>query len=319
MSQKIRAVLSVALLGAVIFSGAAFGQGVTGGCSGTVNGRSPASMTADDPLVVQKDEAVVISGQIPPSARSAGRGARSRTTVYVDVFGFPVKIRTVSGKGPSWGGNVELPKLIRDLAAGVYRVSGDATGSPGGWRCEGSGYIKLDGNALTKPATYVGAGVAAGGAALGLRGRRRRLNKDPNAGGRAIVDTIKDLVRDGPKDLLADFVWLIALLICLVLGGAFFMMFMAVPVGVTSSGMWVRGRLVKGLIGGLLMGLGTAIVLQQFAVLALDSQALMGVAGVAVVTAARAWLGTPYKPAAASATAPSTTEAPPAPPSGDGM
>lgn len=318
MSRKIGASLGVVLFGAVLLSGVAFGQGVTGGCSGTVNDRSPESMTADDPLVVHKDEQVAISGQLPPSAQAAGRSARSRTTVYIDIFGFPVKIRTVNAKGPTWGGNVELPKLIRDLAVGVYRVSGDATGSPGGWKCEGSAFIKLDGNPLTKPVTYVGAGVGAVGAAAGLRGRRRKPNTDPNKGGREIVNMIKELIRDGQKDIVADFVWLIAVLICLVLGGALFALGMAVPAGAAGGGMWVRGRPVRGLIGGLLLGVGSAIVLQQFAVLALDSQALMGVAGVAVVTAGRAWVGTPYKRSTATVAAPpSTSEAPPAPPSSD--
>jgi hypothetical protein len=317
VSRKIGTALGVGLFATVLLSGVALGQGVTGGCTGTVNGRSPASMTADDPLIVHKDERVAISGQLPPSAQAAGRSARSRTTVYVDIFGFPVKIRTVNAKGPSWGGNVELPKLIRDLAVGVYRVSGDATGSPGGWKCEGSAFIKLDGNPLTKPATYVGAGVGVAGAAAGLRGRRRKPNTDPNKGGREIVNMIKEMARDGQKDLIADFVWLIALVICLVLGGAFFAMGMAVPAGAAGDGTWVRGRPVRGLLGGLVLGLGSAIVLQQFAVLALDSQALLGVAGVAVVTAARAWVGTPYKRNIATVTA-STGAVPPAPPPTEG-
>ena len=146
------------------FTAVAGAQGITGGCTATVNGRSPESMTEDNPLVVSKDEQVSLSGQVPPSVAPAGKQIRSTTDVYVDIFGFPVKIRTATGKGATWGGNVELPKMVRDLATGVYRVSGDATGSPGGWKCSGSAYIKLEGNALTKPATYVGAGVGLAGA-----------------------------------------------------------------------------------------------------------------------------------------------------------
>lgn len=294
------------------FTSVAGAQGITGGCTATVNGRSPESMTEDSPLVVSKDEQVSLSGQVPPSVAPAGKQIRSTTDVYVDMFGFPVKIRTATGKGATWGGNVELPKLVRDLATGVYRVSGDATGTPGSWKCSGSAYIKLEGNALTKPATYVGAGVGLAGAAVGLKGKKGKPKpSDKNREGRMIVEMIKDLGKDVPADLRADFVMLIIALLVLLLSGTGYFPAATVPAAAMSSPgvVWVRGRPILGLIGGLFFGLGSLIVLQQFGLMALDRGALYAMLLLAALVAVRAWWGTPYRPAAA----PAAPAAPPAP------
>ncbi len=267
-------------------------QEITGGCTATINGRAPASLTKKDPLLVRKDESVSLSGQVPASVAPAGSSIRSTTDVYVSVLGVPVKIRTATGKGPGWGGNAELPEFVRNLAVGVYKVSGKATGSPDGWSCSGSGYIELDGNPLTKPAVYAGAGFAAAGAALVARGRRPKRQQNP---GTILVDLIKDLRKEFQADAFALAFFLIVILLMgmsslITLAGA-----AVVPRPESGTSNWVRGRPVGGFFGGLLFSIGLAIVLQQFGLTALDTNMGVAVLSGAVVFAIRAWMGTPYK------------------------
>lgn len=285
-------------------------QGITGGCSANVNGRSPESLTEDSPLVVQKNDSISIKGSVPGSVASAGAQAiASRTDTYVDVFGFPLKVKSTTGKGASWGGVVKLPKLIRDLAAGLYRVSGDASGSPGGWECSGSAYIKLDNEPLTSPTTYVGAALGAGGLIVAARARGRK--KRPSTMGGTIVDATREIIPDAKATFGADaaaiVLLVILLLIFLIIGlldpsVALLVPLMNVPDGNDRS-IWVKGSAVGGFFGGLLLGLGIALLCQQFAISALDRGALAFLVAAAVLGAVRGWRGRafttrPVEPAA---------------------
>lgn len=298
----------------VMVGGAAWGQSITGGCTATVNGRTPQSLTEGNPLIVSKDESVTLSGSVPPSVASAPKKQiKSTTDVYVDVFGFPVKVRTANGTGPTWGGSVQLPKVIRDLATGVYRVSGDATGSPGGWSCSGSGYIKLDGSALTKPATYIGAGIGAAGGAAALGGKKPGKGKK-NAGGQSLVDLIKEMGKDLKADFGADTAMLIALLLIWFLFLKVGLLGIVIPtMALGAAGgkdrTWLPGRPLRGFFGGLFLGLGVAVVAQQFGVGALDRSALWSVLATALLMAIRAWRGTPLTNQGVAAAPPPPAEA----------
>jgi hypothetical protein len=163
-----RALIAVGV-GAVVLVGlipAATAQEITGGCNATVNGSSVDTLTITNPLVEAKGDTVDLTGSVPASAGS-GR-VESETRIFVEVVG-DVPLATESGTGPFWGGNVTVPNLLTQLAPGVYRVKGTATGS--GWICTGSAYVKVEGGPLTA-ATAVGV-VAVGSGIVAAIGARR--------------------------------------------------------------------------------------------------------------------------------------------------
>ena len=147
----------------VLCAPAALAQEVTGGCSATVNGQTLDTLDIKHPLVVEKGDTVTLTGSVPVTAGS-GR-IESETRIFVEVVG-DIPVTTEPGTGPFWGGSVEIPDILTQLAPGVYKVKGDAQGS--GWLCTGSAYIRVVGGPLTA-ATAVGAvlAVAGGAAAIG--------------------------------------------------------------------------------------------------------------------------------------------------------
>ncbi len=147
----------------VLCAPAALAQEVTGGCSATVNGHTLDTLDIKHPLVVEKGDTVTLTGSVPETAGS-GR-IESETRIFVEVVG-DIPVTTEPGTGPFWGGSVEIPDILTQLAPGVYKVKGDAQGS--GWLCTGSAYIRIEGGPLTA-ATAVGAvlAVAGGAAAIG--------------------------------------------------------------------------------------------------------------------------------------------------------
>ncbi len=212
-------VLAAALLGALcsfLIAGMALSQSLTGGCSATVNGRSPQQLTKDSPLVVAEGDSVTLQGTAPAGAASG----RSTTRVKVETpFWMPdMSFGPYKGKGTSWGGTVEVPKILFTLASGIYKVNGTGTGS--GWRCTGSGYVQLGDAALAEAAIGAGAALGAGAAARGARkppggpvqdGNDPRVNK--NREGKALVGMIRDLVRDLKAEFGADAALVVALII----------------------------------------------------------------------------------------------------------
>ena len=105
-------------------------------------------------------------GTVPASAGSGD--VPSQTDIYVEVVG-DIPVASETGNGPSWGGTVTVPNVITQLAPGVYKVKGTATGE--GWLCTGSAYVKVEGGPFTV-AAGLGALVVASGAATVIRARR---------------------------------------------------------------------------------------------------------------------------------------------------
>jgi hypothetical protein len=152
---------------------------ISGGCTASVNGRDAASITRSDPLVLPSGTASVnVSGSVPPSALAAPASSVT-TSLDIDVAdswwlpGFHY-----DATGHAFSGNAEIPGWVRSLAAGLWKMDAVATGTPGGWRCTASIYVKV-GGPLTA-ATAVGAGAAVAGATVttsassGGRGRTPR-------------------------------------------------------------------------------------------------------------------------------------------------
>lgn len=141
-------------------------QEVTGGCRATINGQTPDTLTRTNPLVVAKGDTVDLVGTVPASAGSGN--VPSQTDIYVEVVG-DVPVASEPGNGTSWGGTVTVPNVITQLAPGVYKVKGTATGE--GWVCTGSAYVKVEGGPFTA-AAGLGALIGASGAATAIRAAR---------------------------------------------------------------------------------------------------------------------------------------------------
>lgn len=184
-------------------------QGVTGGCRATVNGQTLDTLTRKTPLVVAKGDTVDLVGTVPAGA---GDGAvSSQTDIYVEVIG-DIPVASETGSGPSWGGTVTVPNVITQLAPGVYKVKGTATGD--GWVCDGSAYVKVEGGPLTV-ATAIGMVLTAAGAMTVVRSRQPKKGQvfDQAAG-----DTSAGATRETGTGVAADAITigLLALLVALV-------------------------------------------------------------------------------------------------------
>lgn len=158
----------IAVLGSAIVAGtiaAAAAQEVTGGCRATINGQTPDTLTRTNPLVVAKGDTVDLVGTVPASAGSGD--VPSQTDIYVEVVG-DIPVASEPGNGPTWGGTVTVPNVITQLAPGVYKVKGTATGE--GWVCTGSAYVKVEGGPFTA-AAGLGALIAISGGATAIRSR----------------------------------------------------------------------------------------------------------------------------------------------------
>ena len=128
--------------------GLARAQSVEGGCSTTINGRSPESLTADNAFEVEKDQVVSITGTVPASvANQEDVESTTEITLFAGVTN-GVPLETVEGTGPEWGGEAEVPDALFDYAPGIYLVGGEASGT-GGWNCSGDGYIEIVGGPWT--------------------------------------------------------------------------------------------------------------------------------------------------------------------------
>jgi hypothetical protein len=82
--------------------------------------------------------------------------------------------------------------------------------------------------------------------------------------------------------------------------------------------LWQRGNPLRGAAAGLLLGFGATLVLTQFGAVALSGGTLLiGIILGAMVGAARAWIGTPYRAdgAPGSPSSPASDAPPPPPPS----
>jgi hypothetical protein len=232
---------------------------------------------------------------------------------------------------------VELPGYLKSLTAGIYRVEAEASGR--GFDCTASGYIELRGGPLTV-ALGIGAVLAGIGAALAF-GARGTASNAPDRGTIARKTGIEDrdaqVAPDRMRTMLADLAWLAALVL------AFFLAYQewidvgeSIGFAMAASAadrrrVWVHGRVVRGFFGGLLLGLGAALILHQLNVWPLDlAQGLVFPLLVAILSAVRAFLGAAFvvtppaggvrdrelepvgaTPGSASAEVPTTSEPPP--------
>ncbi|MGZ8610582.1 MAG: membrane protein insertion efficiency factor YidD [Actinomycetota bacterium] len=288
----------------------AFAQGVTGGCTATVNGVDPASMTRSDPLVVSEGQFVRVDGVVPASAQALPEDQVQSTTVIKvsgieDVFGFSSESRP--GQGYAWGGQVSVDDYLK-WGVGLYRVEGTASGTPG-WACTGSGYVKLDGNPLSKPVGQAAAGVTVVGAVGAVASALPKRKPGPGAppAARSAEEVKEDFARDADRVLgitpvrepLLDVGVSFGCAVLLVLAFLGIGQMGSAAVAVSQPGRgrtWAHGRPVAGFVAGVLLGLGITVLLQQYAIWPLTiATGIVFPVLAGVLTAARAWLGRPYR------------------------
>jgi hypothetical protein len=122
-------------------------------------------MTKSDPLLVDADTPITVSGSVAPAGLALPAAqATSQLDVYLYTFGLPIPVDNRSETGHSWGGSVEVPSWLTSLASGLYKVEAEATGNPG-WTCKADGYVKLGDSGLTAAAAVGAVGVVAGAGA----------------------------------------------------------------------------------------------------------------------------------------------------------
>ena len=200
--------VAVAVMVLLVGVPAALAQEVTGGCRATVNGQTLDTLTRTNPLVVAKGDTVALLGSVPATAGS-GRVA-STTEIFVEVVA-DIPVATESGDGPSWGGTVTVPNVITQLAPGVYKVKGTATGE--GWICTGSAFVKVEGGPATAAAA-VGVLAVAAGVAGAVASRRPKQGRVFNVAGPAGEEAVADRGARAAAD--AATLGLFALLVILV-------------------------------------------------------------------------------------------------------
>jgi hypothetical protein len=315
MSRAVRFSIVLSLIGCLSFiaAGVASAQEVEGGCEASVNARAPSTLTEEDPLVLEGERTVRVRGQAPASAQAGA----TETVVNVMLFGGGIPLETIEGEGTRWGGIAEVPGFLETLAPGIYRV--EAEGSGPGWECTASGYIELEGGPLSV-ATGVGAVLGGLGIAmtLGARGRGSDVPDRSVVSKRAGVLDREAVVRPArARTLVADLAYLVVLALLFFsayeevpdLGDS---LFLAISAAGGGTGFWVRGRVVRGFLGGLFLGVGVALLLHQFDIWTLDlMEGLVFPLAVAVVSAVRAWVGSAYQaiPPAAPVREPETVPA----------
>ena len=323
-ASVIAALSGLFLLGLVT---SALGQSVTGGCTATAGGRDPVTLTRSNPLLVAEGQVVDVTGQAPPGSASGATATVVVVKVLEGISG-PDVVKNFTGQGTSWGGEADVDEFLR-YSVGLYRVEASGTGP--GWACTASGYVKLKGNPLSKPAGQAAAVLTAvGGAGIALSSRPRR---EPEASAGLTAEEIKqgfgkdvdNLVGSKPekksiweRDLKGN---------AFVEAGCAFFLFGPLGMEGASGGavaassarsrterVWVHGHPVWGALSGLGLGTGLAVLGQQLALWPLTVfTAIAFPVYAAVVGGVRAWIGRAYvRIGHAPASAPPMP--PPAPP-----
>ncbi len=149
---------------------------ITGGCTGTVNGKDATLLTRDDPFVVHDGEQLAVAGNIP--SQFAPANPQSSTTVKVSVVDglFDISTDEHTSTGATYSADSVNVDNYFNVGVGLYRV--DVVNSGPGWRCEYTGYVKLDGNPFSKPAG-LGALAAVLIGAVGVLFAKGRKPKEP--------------------------------------------------------------------------------------------------------------------------------------------
>ncbi len=141
----------VGLGGALVLvtAGSAASDDITGGCTGTINGRDAATLTRDDPVRVGEGDTVSAAGDVPPEY--APQNPQSLTTVEMHILADLGGITTEQhvSNGPTYTSAAVAVDDYARFGAGLYEVTVVNEGR--GWRCEYTAYVELDESPLGTP------------------------------------------------------------------------------------------------------------------------------------------------------------------------
>jgi hypothetical protein len=314
----------------VATAGPAAADDITGGCTGTINGRDASTLTTSDPLSVQEGDVIAVAGDIPPDA--VKQNPNSYTTVTVDLLADVVGVHTEEHKsiGAKYESDaIEVDDYLR-YGAGLYQVH--VTNQGPGWTCTYTGYVKMDASPLSKPigiAAVASLVIGAVGVVL-AKGRPRRPRRDwfdqllSDEERAARDDTLRAAHDADPGLRMAEEVryapigppWILATLT---------VPLAVMPVVGTGTGggvpaatrrdvvwqqfVWKRGHAVWGFVVGGLLGVGIGVLGWQYGwwLLTVWTAFVVPIA-VAVGAAVYAWSGRRYVGRVTAPTAPTPTE-----------
>ena len=244
---------------------------INGTCSATINGvdvKGLSSSDAGDAIVVREHTAV------PVTMTSADGITRLR--VQIEFAGFRWTVRDEPTSGISWENTVPVDKYAR-WGVGLYKVVGQSAG-PGG-TCSGSALVRVIGNPLT---TVVGAaaagltalgglGLAAAGVASALGGQAEASAVEAEEEERRQQDEYQRAQWERDRRSRGASLCTFFVLPALLLTGAAMAAGAGPPPGTKPAARlrragWRPRLSVAGIIGGLLAGAGTVVLLQQYAV-----------------------------------------------------
>jgi len=162
MSRTMTAVAAglLALAGAAMFATGA-GAVIDGPCTASIAGTSVKNLgatSANDAIHVAND------ARIPVTMTASQPIEQLQVRISLAGLGYDAKNGPASGT--SWTRTVNVNDYAK-WGVGLYQVTGSSTGP--GLTCSGTALVQVEGNPLSKPAGWVGVGLAALGV-IGLIG-----------------------------------------------------------------------------------------------------------------------------------------------------
>jgi putative component of membrane protein insertase Oxa1/YidC/SpoIIIJ protein YidD len=293
-----RKVTSVLLLSGIVTLGSAgLAQAVAptlvppsltrGGCNMALRGTDVGTFNRNNPLFVTKGKRITAEGLAPQAIRNKPEPAGSFTVIGIDlevVSPLKASYKSEEHKGfRNFSTSVNVDDYL-DLGSGLYRITIRATGSQPvgpGWACAATFYVKLDGSPV--PGLVAGAlGLAGLGAAATASGKSdwRPGDEVPAESGNdeidlartGSVDVVKQTVEPDPSGNRVKEAGALGCVLAIFAGvfgyepGESAAVLAAGAGGAAPSEgrrIWRRGHLARGFFGGLTMGLGLTVFMQQ--------------------------------------------------------
>ena len=320
--RTLAAVLALSGTVVLLTAGTAASDEITGGCTGTINGRNAETLTRDNPLKVSEGQTVSVEGNVPEEFAPQNPQSVTRVEIEIlaDILGRELDEHV--SNGPTYSSDAVDVDDYLEYGAGLYRVTIVNTGQ--GWRCEYAGYLELDENPLTTPigiAASAGVVVGAGGVLFAKGAPKRSPRRDwvdqliddhdtaerddalrrvRHEGGSIDPDAMVEEATYhpfGPPCCLSALALPLAAMPLFGMAGGAAAMPSGAPVRVVWSKVVLkRGHPIWGFLAGALFGLGASVLLWQYSVWLLSLWTLIVVpVVVGLLAAVYVWYGRRYR------------------------